>query len=137
MYATEIIAGLWIGDAEALRKTTFLTDNEITIIINCTDIFDFPELDVTKIRIPFKTNAQSHENIALLQANHRKLIDFISEHLDDHNILIACSDGKCLAPLIVAIFIMKHGTLEPKSIYEMLLTKDSGLSLWCDLAIFR
>jgi len=136
MYATEIVAGLWIGDAEALRKTQFITDNEITILVNCTDIFDFPDMDVVKVRLPFKCGAQSHENIALLQANHRKLIAFITEHIDTCNILIACSDGKCLAPLIAAIFIMKQGQMGAKSIYEMLLTKDSSLSLWCDLGIF-
>jgi hypothetical protein len=136
MYATEVLAGLWIGDAASLTKTSFLTDNDITVLVNCTDIFDFPALDVIKVRIPFQAHAQSHENIALLQVNHHKLTDFLIEHLDHHNILIACSDGKCLAPLIVAIFILKQGQMSPKSIYEMLLTKDSSLSLWCDLGLF-
>ena len=136
MYYVEILSGLWIGDSEIMAKAEFIRDNQIDVVINCTDIFEFPNIDLLKVRIPFQAHAQSHENIAALQRNHSKITDLISEHIDHRNILIGCADGKCIAPLIVAIYILKHGHINHKSIYEMLLTKDSQLSLWCDLTIF-
>jgi len=136
MYCVEILSGLWIGDAQAMVSKQFLRDQQIDVLINCTDIFDFPDIDILKVRVPFKSHGQTHENIAVLQKNHSKITGFLSEHIDTHNILIGCADGKCISPLIVAIYILNHGKMNSKSIYEMLLTKDSQLSLWCDLAIF-
>ena len=114
----------------------FIEENHIDIVYNCTDIYDFPDCDVTKIRLPF-SSAQGEQNISLLQGNHRKISQHIHDNLEHSNIFIGCPDGKCIAPLLVAIYILHHGSLNPKSIYEMLLTKDSSLSLWCDLALFQ
>ena len=136
MYYLEILSGLWIGDTEIMIQKKFMEDNHIDIVYNCTDIYDFPDCEVTKIRLPF-SSAQGEQNIPLLQGNHRKISQHIHDNLEHSNIFIGCPDGKCIAPLLVAIYILHHGSLNPKSIYEMLLTKDSSLSLWCDLALFQ
>ena len=136
MYVLELLSGLWIGDSHAISHKKFLKDNNIDIIYNCTDIYDFPDLDVTKIRLPF-SSARGHENINLLQQNHRKITSHIHENLNDHNILIGCVDGQSISPLIVAIYILHYSKIDSKSIYQMLMTKDSNLSLWCDLACFQ
>ena len=39
MYATELISGLWIGDSSILNSKKFMTDNQIGIILNCTQLF--------------------------------------------------------------------------------------------------
>ena len=136
MYYREILSGVWIGDAEIMGNMKFIEDNHIGVVYNCTDIYDFPNCDVTKIRLPFSTSLGS-ENISLIQKNHRKITKHIHEHIEHSNLLLCCCDGKCVSPLIVAIYILHYGSLEPKSIYEMLLTKDNNLSLWCDLSLFQ
>ena len=45
MYTNELLSGLWIGDTDLLNSKKFMTDNSIDIIFNCTQIFDFPDLD--------------------------------------------------------------------------------------------
>ena len=135
MYVLEILSGVWIGDASSLSCKAFLQDNEIGVIYNCTDIFEFPERQVIKVRLPFSSSRGS-SNIDMLQQHHRKITTHIHEHIPTHNILIACSDGLSISPLIVAIYILHYGKMEPKSIFHMLQSKDSQLSLWCDLTCF-
>ena len=43
MYVNEILSGLWIGDSAILNSKKFMEENSIDIILNCTQIFDFPE----------------------------------------------------------------------------------------------
>jgi hypothetical protein len=136
MYYLEILSGLWVGDAEIMNQERFMRDNHIDIVYNCTDIYDFPACDITKIRLPF-SSALGGENISLLQKNHRKITSHLHEHLSHSNVFIGCSDGKCVSPLIAAIYILHYGAMDPKSIYEMLLSKDNQLSLWCDLSLFQ
>ena len=139
MYYLEVLSGLWIGDSEIMNSKKFMLDNHIDIVYNCTDIYDFPDIpdsDITKIRLPF-SSSQGEQNISLIQRNHRNITKHIHDHLEHSNIFIGCPDGKCISPLIVAIYILHYGSLNPKSIYEMLLTKDTSLSLWCDLTLFQ
>ena len=60
----------------------------------------------------------------------------MNEKIDDHNILITCYDGKSISPFIVALYIAEYSKIDKKSIYNILLTKDSSLSLWYDLSLF-
>ena len=136
MYYLELLAGLWIGDAEIMGNRAFMEDNCIGVIYNCTDIHDFPACELMKIRVPFPSS-QNDENLSLLQKNHRKLTAHIHENLVDRNVFIGCSDGKTISPLLVALYILHYGSLPPSSIYGMLLTKDPSLSLWCDITMFQ
>ena len=136
MFTCELISGLWIGDTDILNSKKFMKDNQITIIINCTQLFDFPDSsDIQKIRLPFSNN-NSDTDLTLLRQNKNKIIDFIHDNLDDHNILIVCYDGKSISPFIVALYISDKSKIDKKSIYDILLTKDSSLSLWYDLSLF-
>ena len=45
MYTNELLSGLWIGDTDILNSKKFMSDNHIDIILNCTQLFDFPDLD--------------------------------------------------------------------------------------------
>ena len=53
MYTNELISGLWVGDTDILNSKKFMTDNQIDIILNCTQLFDFPDLDIQKIILDF------------------------------------------------------------------------------------
>jgi|TARA_B110000967_G_C18847729_1_gene542889 hypothetical protein len=136
MYATELISGLWIGDSSILNSKKFMTDNQIGIILNCTQLFEFPDLDLQKIRLPFSNDKKSDTDLILLRQNKDKILSFINDNIDNHNILIVCYDGKSISPFIVSLYIAEYSQLDKKSIYDILLTKDSSLSLWFDLSLF-
>ena len=137
MFTCELISGLWIGDTDILNSNQFINDNNITIILNCTQLFDFPtNNNIQKIRLPFSSNHNSDTDLQLLRQNKNKIIEFIDDNIDNHNILICCYDGKTISPFIVSLFIAEKSNIDKKSIYNILLTKDSSLSLWYDLSLF-
>ena len=88
MLFTELISGLWISDVEMLNKTKFLEDNNISIIFNCTQTFDFPKSNsIKKIRLPFSPFRESDTDITLLRNNYKKIVDYISDNIDENNVL--------------------------------------------------
>jgi len=136
MYTNELISGLWIGDTDILNSKKFMTDNQIDIILNCTQLFDFPDLDIQKIRLPFSNDKNSDTDLMLLRQNKDKILSFINDNIDDKNILIVCYDGKSISPFLIYLYIAEYSKIDKKSIYNIMLTKDSNLSLWFDLSLF-
>ena len=136
MYTNELLSGLWIGDTDILNSKKFMTDNHIDIILNCTQIFDFPDLDIQKIRLPFSNDKNSDTDLMLLRQNKNKILSFIHDNINDKNILIVCYDGKSISPFLVYLYIAEYSKIDKRSIYNILLTKDSNLSLWFDLSLF-
>ena len=137
MYTNELLSGLWIGDTDILNSKKFMTDNQIDIIFNCTQLFDFPDLEnIQKIRLPFSNNKNSDTDLTLLRQNKNKILSFINDNINDKNILIVCYDGKSISPFLVYLYIAEYSKIDKRSIYNIMLTKDSNLSLWCDLSLF-
>jgi hypothetical protein len=136
MYANELLSGLWIGDTDILNSKKFMTDNSIDIILNCTQIFDFPDLDLQKIRLPFSNDKNSDTDLMLLRQNKDKILSFINDNINDKNILIVCYDGKSISPFLVYLYIAEYSKIDKRSIYNIMLTKDSNLSSWFDLSLF-
>ena len=136
MYTNELLSGLWIGDTDILNSKKFMTDNSIDIILNCTQLFDFPDLDIQKIRLPFSNDKNSDTDLILLRQNKNKILSFINDNMNDKNILIVCYDGKSISPFIVYLYIAEYSKIDKRSIYNIMLTKDSNLSLWYDLSLF-
>ena len=137
MFTLELLSGLWIGDSSILNSKQFMYDNDITIILNCTQLFDFPDIsNIKKIRLPFSSTNNSDTDLMLLRENKTKILSFIHDNIDENNILITCYDGKSISPFLVALYIAEYSKIDKKSIYDILLTKDSSLSLWYDLSLF-
>jgi len=137
MYVNELLSGLWIGDSAILNSKRFMEENSIDIILNCTQIFDFPDIDnLQKIRLPFSNDKNSDTDLMLLRQNKDKILSFIDSNIAEKNILIVCYDGKSISPFLVALYIAEYSKIDKKSIYNILLTKDSSLSLWFDLSLF-
>lgn len=137
MYVNELLSGLWIGDSAILNSKRFMEENSIDIILNCTQIFDFPDIDnLQKIRLPFSNDKNSDTDLMLLRQNKDKILSFIDSNNAEKNILIVCYDGKSISPFLVALYIAEYSKIDKKSIYNILLTKDSSLSLWFDLSLF-
>ena len=137
MYTNELLSGLWIGDTDILNSKKFMTDNQIDIILNCTQLFESPDLDnIQKIRLPFSNNKNSDTDLSLLRKNKNKILSFINDNINDKNILIVCYDGKSISPFIVYLYIAEYSKIDKRSIYNIMLSKDSNLSLWFDLSLF-
>ena len=136
MYTNELLSGLWIGDTDILNSKKFMKDNQIDIILNCTQLFDFPDLDIQKIRLPFSNDKNSDTDLMLLRQNKNKILSFINDNIDNKNILIVCYDGKSISPFIVFLYIAEYSKIDKRSIYNIMLTKDSNLSSWFDLSLF-
>ena len=136
MYVNELLSGLWIGDSAILNSKRFMEENSIDIILNCTQIFDFPDIkDIQKIRLPFSNDKNSETDLMLLRQNKDKILSFIDSNITEKNILMICYDGKSISPFLVALYIAEYSKIDKKSIYNILLTKDSSPSLWFDLSL--
>jgi len=137
MYTNELLSGLWIGDTDILNSKKFMNDNQIGIILNCTTYFDFPDFTaIQKVRLPFSNDKKSDNDLILLRQNKDKILSFINDNILKTNILIVCYDGKSISPFLVALYIAEYSKIDKKSIYDILLTKDSNLSMWYDLSLF-
>tara|TARA_B100001287_G_C22670398_1_gene524966 strand:+ start:1716 stop:2132 length:417 start_codon:yes stop_codon:yes gene_type:complete len=137
MFYCELLSGIWIGDTDILVNKSFIEDNNISVILNCTQLYDFPEKEgIQKIRLPFSPVRESNSDIFLLRENKDKIMKFIRDNCDHKNILICCYDGKTLSAFIVALFIATYSKIDKSSIYDILLTKCVDLNLWCDISLF-
>ena len=75
MFTLELLSGIWIADSNILNSKKFMDDNQITIILNCTQIFDFPDISsIQKIRLPFSNNKNSDTDLSLLRENKTKIV---------------------------------------------------------------
>lgn len=133
---TEIISGIWISDINGSFDNNFLKDNNITILINCTLKYGFPDINVKKLRIPLSDNLTPSEDLFLLKKNKDKIIEYIYEHIDFSNILIYCYDGLLISPLIVSLFLIEKGNISTDNIRSILQSKNNKIILDVDLSEF-
>ena len=131
---TEIISGLWIGDINGSFDNNFLKDNNITILINCTLNYGFPDINVKKLRIPLSNNLTPSEDLILLKKNKDKIIDYIYENIEFSNIFIYCYDGLLISPLIVSLFLIIKGNISKDNIRSILQSKNNKIILDVDLS---
>ena len=134
MFYCEIISGLWVGDIDIMLHKKFIKENNINIIINCTQQIAFPEVDVKKVRIPFSDRLEN--DIDLLKQNKDKILEFIFNQLDVDNILICCYDGLNISPFIVAIFLIKYGEIKKEDVRTIIRTKNNSITLDYDNSLF-
>lgn len=137
MFYCELLSGLWIGDTDILMNDKFINDNNISVILNCTQTFNFPKIkNIKKVRLPFSPLRESNDDIYLIRENKDKIISLIKENIDTNNILISCYNGKSISPFLVSLYIASESKIDKSSIYNILLSKNNELELWCDLSLF-
>ena len=134
----EILPGLWIGDSNDIFNEEFYHDNLITISINCTIDLGFLNLDnLKKIRLSLSHEMHPNRDIYILNQNIEKILDFIHTSIEKNNIFIYCYDGISISPLIVALYMMKYGTISKDNIRDILRSKNEKIILDYDLSIFK
>ena len=128
------MSGLWIGDVDIMYNKKFLQDNGITIIINCTINYQFNNLPTIKnIRLPLSDSLWG--NIDTLKQYKHKIITFIDDSLESHNILIACYDGKTLSPFIISLYLLEYGNILKEDIKKIIQSKNMNISMEYDLSL--
>jgi len=133
---TEIISGIWIGSVDNSFNKEFLKDNNISILINCTLNYGFPDIEAKKLRIPLTSNLTPNEDILMLKKNKDKIVDYIYNNINNSNILIYCYDEKTISPLIVSLFLIYKGGVSKDNIRSILKSKNGNISLDIDLSQF-
>ena len=134
---TEILSGIWIGDINDSMNKDFIKDNLITIFINCTVNYGYPNLeDITRLRIPLCSDLNPQKDIQLLYENSKKIIDYIKDVSEEDNILIYCYDGLIISPIIIALYIISTGNISLDNIREILRSKNEKICLDINLSIF-
>ena len=133
---TEIISGIWIGSVDDSFNKEFLKDNNISILINCTLNYGFPDIEAKKLRISLTNNLTPDEDILMLKKNKDKIIDYIYDNIDTSNILIYCYDEKTISPLIISLFLIYKGGVSKDKIRSILKSKNGNISLDIDLSQF-
>ena len=83
MFYCELLSGLWIGDTDILMNEQFIKENNISIILNCTQLFDFPKKipNLQKIRLPFSPIRESNDDIYLIRQNKDTIIQLLSKNI--------------------------------------------------------
>lgn len=126
--ANEILPGLWLGNAKSAHDTSFLTENNINVVVNCTQdipfLTDVQSIDITKdsyddivesthIKIPHLKNIRIPVNDSLLEKDillmQHYLTVLLPQILDYYNsgkkILIHCYAGKQRSAIVVAALL--------------------------------
>ena len=134
MLYAEIISGLWIGDIDVIYNKKFIEDNQISLIINCTLNYKCNEYpNIQTVRIPLSDNL--YHNIDQLRTHKDKILKFIDDSLETHNIVIACYDGKTISPFIVSLYLMNYGEVAKDKLKQIILSKNTNISMDYDLSL--
>ena len=125
MFYCEIISGLWIGDIDIMLHKKFIKENNINIIINCTQQIAFPEVDVKKVRIPFSDRLENDIDFAVGTTDTSHAL-FVDAGLNTININSPMYVNNNLIKKVFNDAIKKFLTsrnIEGKKIKEVLLKK--------------
>lgn len=109
-----ILPNLWLGSFRSALDTKFLKDNQINVIINCTENIPFiDQLDNTVnyehiefIRIPVN-DSLLEKDLLLMQDYFKIILPFLYKKYvnEKKNILIHCREGKQRSAIITAAFL--------------------------------
>ena len=134
MLYVEIISGLWIGNIDVMYNKKFIEDNNISVILNCTTTYKFPDhIGIQNIRVPLSESL--YHNLDIIRQYKDKLLTFIDESLDEHNILVCCYDGKTMSPFIISLYLLQYGDINKNKIKGIIRSKNTNISMDYDLEL--
>ena len=133
----ELVSGIFISNTKNALNETYYKQYKIDIVINCTLQESFIHLPhVKKIRLPVSYDMLYETDIHLIRSMYPKVNKILKDNFLHHNILIYCYDGIKISPLIVAIFLMKEGSILKTDIHNIFSSKHKGLCIDYDLSLF-
>jgi hypothetical protein len=105
--AHEILPGVWLGNRTAAHDSTFIKQNNITAIFNCTKDIPFKlNLVPHMYRIPLDDNLEPAEIRNLELWSWEAAYKLAKELADGNHILVHCAAGMQRSAATVAIYIV-------------------------------
>ena len=133
----EYLSGLYTCDINTSLDKQIYNKYNISIVINLTQLDNFVDLNVKKIRIPISNDLNFHTDIQILNNNMINVLLYIHDNLITNNILIVCNNGLSISPIIVGLYINKYGNISINNIKDILKSKNKNICIDLDLNIFR
>lgn len=120
-HANMIDNNLWIGDIYSSRNRKFITDNNIKLIINCSNNIRFIDIpEIKKIRINVGDNNSIRTN-NIMYKNLEPVTNLIEKYLaNNKGVLIHCIFGIQRSATIVAAYLMKKYKLNKYDAIKMI-----------------
>ena len=108
----KISKGLFLGDIIAGNDLGYLVENDISLVINLSDIiYRDTQREISKHNISFiNISVRDHPDDAELLLSHIPgLVDKIHKHIsNDKNVLVNCYAGRQRSAAVVACYLIKH-----------------------------
>lgn len=132
MLYTEVISGLWIGDIDIMYNKKFIQDNNIEVVINCTN-YQFSESveNTQNIRIPLTDDI--YHSIDIVRQHKQKILQFIDSQLEEKHILICCREGTSISPFLVALYLVNYADIPKSEVRKIIQSKNEAISMDFDL----
>jgi protein-tyrosine phosphatase len=107
--ANLIIPGLWLGNIEAARNREFMKNNNIKLIINCSnDIPNYFNNYINTIRVPVDDSLMD-KDFVIMSKYIPTIIEIIYDNLYRGNsVLVHCYAGMQRSACIVCAFLMYY-----------------------------
>lgn len=137
MIATEIIPNLWIGDIRSALDLTFLKQHKITVIINCTTKYPFPNHNSTQIRVAVRDRG-IQEDIDTMYNYLHKIVPVIHKLLQKgERILIHCYAGCHRSVSLVLGFLIRYANMTLQQAIDTLQSKWARVGLHFSQSLCR
>jgi protein-tyrosine phosphatase len=104
--ANIIIPRLWLGNKNAAADATFLQDNNIRAVFNCTKTLPFEESVLHKYRVPVDDNLEPQEIKNMQDWAPEAVLRVVQEYKHGNSILIHCHAGMQRSAALMAMTLI-------------------------------
>jgi hypothetical protein len=106
--AHEIIPRIWLGNRYAATDISFITNNNINVIVNATKDIPFADTpsSVSKYRVPVDDNLEESEISNMAKWSPEIIYSILSQYRRGATILVHCAAGVQRSAAIVAMLLI-------------------------------
>jgi hypothetical protein len=113
-HADLIIDRLWLGNAAASRDESFLRENNIRVVFNCTKDLPFHYSVQRQYRLPIDDNLQDEEIRNMELWSFELMAKLTNEYRAGNTILVHCAAGMQRSAATVAMFLIIFAKMTPE-----------------------
>lgn len=104
--ANEIVPRVWLGNRFAALDEKWLSQNNISVVFNCTKDIPFHPTAKIRYRVPVDDNLQADEINNMTRWSPEIAYKVIHEYNQGHNILIHCAAGMQRSAAVMTMFLI-------------------------------